>query len=149
MTPKERLDLLDAGSNPAQIAKLRSGYAVLGDNQYLPGYCLLLASPIVCQLNDLTGSARAQFLADMSALGDALMEATSCRRVNYGIYGNLDPFLHVHIWPRYEWEHAEHVHNPPFLLPLEFRSNPETEFSLERHGELLLKIRKSLRPGNL
>jgi diadenosine tetraphosphate (Ap4A) HIT family hydrolase len=135
---------LEAGKQPALIAKLPSGYAVMGDNQYLPGYCLLLASPLVGQLNDLQDKERVQFLSDMAELGDALKHATGCMRVNYGIYGNLDPFLHVHVWPRYEWEPLEQRTMPPFLLPLEFRSKPENDFSLERHGELLAKIRQAL-----
>jgi diadenosine tetraphosphate (Ap4A) HIT family hydrolase len=29
------------------------------------------------------------------------------RRVNVEILGNTDPYLHAHVWPRYEWEPAE------------------------------------------
>lgn len=25
-------------------------------------------------------------------------------RVNYEIFGNLDPFVHAHVFPRYAWE---------------------------------------------
>ena len=44
------------------VARLESGWAVLGDPQILPGYCLLLPDPVVPHLNALTGDARRQFL---------------------------------------------------------------------------------------
>jgi diadenosine tetraphosphate (Ap4A) HIT family hydrolase len=57
-------------------------------------------------LNALAGSARATFLADMAALGDAVLAATGALRINYAIFGNLDPALHAHVIPRYHDEPA-------------------------------------------
>src|SRR5579862_7979366 len=102
MSPAERLAELADGRNPALIARLSSGFAVMVSHQYFQGYCLLLAYPQVEKLNDLAGEARVQFLGDMATLGDAVLAATACRRINYSIYGNLDPFLHAHVWPRYD-----------------------------------------------
>ena len=53
-----------------------SGWAVLGDQQFPPGYALLLPDPVVPSLNALPPAARARFLLDMSVLGDALLEVT-------------------------------------------------------------------------
>ena len=36
----------------------------------------------------------------MTLIGDALLEVTGANRINYGIMGNPDPFLHTHIVPR-------------------------------------------------
>lgn len=41
----ERNELSRLGRNPALICQMPSGWAVLGDNQYLTGYSLLLADP--------------------------------------------------------------------------------------------------------
>ena len=57
-------------------------------------------------LNALSGEGRAQFLLDMSRLGDALMRTTSPERINYAIFGNLEPALHAHVIPRYRNEPA-------------------------------------------
>lgn len=95
-----------AGENPAVVARLRSGWAVLGDVQVVHGYCLLLPDPVVPDLNALAGAARAQFLADMAGLGDALLAVTLARRINYEILGNLEPALHAHLFPRYDSEPA-------------------------------------------
>ena len=64
-------------------------------------------------LTDLPRSARrAEFLLDMSLLGEAVMTGCnsidpSLRRLNYEILGNTDRFLHAHVFPRYEWEDEE------------------------------------------
>lgn len=145
MTPAERLAQLEKGENPALITKMESGFAVMGDSQFLPGYCLLLAYPMVGQLNDLEGDARAQFLSDMALLGDAVKAATGCRRINYSIYGNLDPFLHVHVFPRYEWEDPNWATKPPMQIPAELRDAEAHAFSSERHGELMERILEGIR----
>ena len=51
-----RVDALRAGHDPTFVARLASGWAVLGERQVLPGYCLLLPDPVVPTLNALTGA---------------------------------------------------------------------------------------------
>lgn len=126
------------------IAKMKSGFVVIGDTQFLPGYCLLLAYPEVGQLNDLYGAARDQFLHDMGVLGDAIKEVTGAERINYSIYGNLDPFLHAHVWPRYPWEDRHYHHLPPFNYPLEVREAFTNLFDTGKHGGLMRKIREEI-----
>ncbi len=99
-----RVDLLRAGRDPSFVARLASGWAVLGSPQVLPGYCLLLPDPVVPTLNALAGAQRAAFLADMAALGDAVLAVTGAVRINYAVFGNLDPALHAHVIPRYQDE---------------------------------------------
>ena len=99
-----RVDALRAGRDRCFVARLASGWAVLGERQVLPGYCLLLPDPVVPTLNALTSTERAAFLADMASLGDAVLAATHAVRINYAIFGNLDPALHAHVIPRYHDE---------------------------------------------
>jgi diadenosine tetraphosphate (Ap4A) HIT family hydrolase len=40
----------------------------------------------------------------MAAVGDALLSVTAAVRINYAIFGNLDPALHAHIFPRQSTE---------------------------------------------
>jgi diadenosine tetraphosphate (Ap4A) HIT family hydrolase len=40
----------------------------------------------------------------MGRLGDALLVATGALRINYAMFGNLEPALHAHIVPRYQHE---------------------------------------------
>ena len=101
-----RVAALRAGRDPTCIARLPSGWAVLGEQQFLRGYALLLPDPVVGHLNELAGQARLDFLADMARLGDALLAATQALRINYAMFGNLEPALHAHLVPRYTWEQA-------------------------------------------
>jgi diadenosine tetraphosphate (Ap4A) HIT family hydrolase len=144
MTPEQRLAELVEGRSEKLILRMKSGFAVLGDTQFLPGYSLLLAYPMVAQLNDLTGDDRAQFLADMAALGDVVMAATGCIRINYSVYGNLDPFLHAHVWPRYPHEGDAYRTAPPFNYPAEIREAPAVQFALDRDGAIMERIRRLL-----
>jgi catechol 2,3-dioxygenase-like lactoylglutathione lyase family enzyme/diadenosine tetraphosphate (Ap4A) HIT family hydrolase len=106
-TIHRRVERLRAGTDPTLIARLPSGWAVMGEAQFLKGYCLLLPDPVVPTLNALGQEARLEFLADMGALGDALLAATGAVRVNYAILGNVDPALHAHVIPRYADEPEE------------------------------------------
>jgi diadenosine tetraphosphate (Ap4A) HIT family hydrolase len=101
-----RVALLRAGADPTCIARLPSGWAVFGEQQFLRGYALLLPDPVVGTLNELVGAARSAFLGDMVRLGDALLAATGALRINYAMFGNVEPALHAHVVPRYRDETA-------------------------------------------
>jgi diadenosine tetraphosphate (Ap4A) HIT family hydrolase len=83
------------------IARLFSGWAVFGEQQFVRGYTLLLPDPVVPNLNALGARERIAFLSDMSRLGDALLKVTGAARINYAIFGNQEPALHAHVIPRY------------------------------------------------
>ncbi|HET9111894.1 MAG TPA: hypothetical protein VFN78_13780, partial [Ktedonobacterales bacterium] len=133
------------GENPLVMARMRSGYAVIGDYQFMPGYCVLLASPQVDHLSDLPLPARTVFLSDMSLLGEAIMRVTQPRRMNYEILGNTDAYLHAHVWPRYDWEPEEYRGGPVWRYPSEQRFADEHAYSDERHGDLRWRIGEALR----
>ena len=88
------------GADPTLVARLNSGWAVMGDPQVIAGYCLLLPDPVVPDLNALPPAGQAAFLADMARLGAALRDLTGAVRINYAIFGNLEPALHAHVFPR-------------------------------------------------
>lgn len=144
MSPAQRLQALERGENPLVVARMRSGFAVMADNQFLPGYCILLRSPLVARLNDLQGDSRTEFLDDMATLGDAILAVTGAVRANYGIYGNLDPFVHAHVWPRYEAEPEELRTLPPFQFPVGIRTAEENAYDPARHDVLRDAIRERL-----
>jgi diadenosine tetraphosphate (Ap4A) HIT family hydrolase len=104
-----------AGTLARVIARMRSGWAVLGDPQITRGYSLLLPDPVVADLNALTGEARDQFLSDMAALGDAVLAVTGAERINYEILGNVEPALHAHVIPRHASEDPELRRKPVWL----------------------------------
>ncbi|GAA5169575.1 hypothetical protein GCM10023321_65420 [Pseudonocardia eucalypti] len=124
-----RLDALARGEADNLIAELRSGYAVFGDEQWLPGYCLLIHRDRVRHLDELPLAGRTEFLAEMSLLGEALRAAASAfdagfGRVNYEILGNSWPQLHAHVFPRYRWEPDRYRRMPVWLYPPDDRPAP-------------------------
>lgn len=98
-----------AGRDDSVLCRCASGWAVFGRQQFVAGYLLLLPDPVVPDLNALPARRRTQFLKDMSQLGDALMRIASPVRINYAIFGNVEPALHAHVIPRYLGE-PEHMH---------------------------------------
>ena len=86
---------------PTLVARLSSGWVVAGDVQWLPGYCVLLADPVVPDYNSLSEPLRAQYALDMGLVGDALLNCLGAYRINYETWCNLTPALHTHIVPRF------------------------------------------------
>src|SRR5918999_1726670 len=103
------------GELPRVIARMKSGWAVLGDPQITHGYCLLLPDPVAPDLNALKGEARRQFLDDMVKIGDALLAETGAERINYEILGNVEPALHAHVIPRHASENPALRTKPVWL----------------------------------
>jgi diadenosine tetraphosphate (Ap4A) HIT family hydrolase len=144
----DRVGSAHRGENPLVMARMRSGFAVIGDTQHLPGYSLLLvADRAVDHLTDLDWERRAQFLFDLSLLGEAVERACrprGLRRVNYEILGNSIPVLHGHVHARYEWEPPERVGGPVWRYPKDVRNAPEHAYDDAKHGELRAAITHEL-----
>ena len=100
------VDRCRSADYPPMVTKLRSGWVIMGERQVFDGYCLLIPDPVVPHLNALATPCREQFLSDMTMVGDALMAAMSALRINYAMFGNLEPALHAHVFPRYAHEPA-------------------------------------------
>ncbi|MFZ9304851.1 MAG: HIT family protein [Steroidobacteraceae bacterium] len=135
-----RVEALRRGLEPGCIARLESGWAVFGERQFLRGYALLLPDPVVPTLNDLPPAARVQFLADMARLGDALLAVTGALRINYAMFGNLEPALHAHVVPRYREEPSPLDVAHPWAY--DWSSAPI--FDAERERDLLSAVRAAL-----
>ena len=146
---KDRIDAAHRGDNPLVMARMRSGFAVIGDTQHLPGYSLLL-----------TDDASVDHLTDLCLGGRASSFYSTCRwsaRRCGGRVGTVTfagsttrflgipcPVLHGHVHARYEWEPAERITGPVWRYPDEVRNDPEFEYSDEIHGELRAAITAEL-----
>lgn len=135
-----RVNRLRAGEDPTCISRLASGWAVLGEQQFLRGYALLLPDPVVGTLNELHGAMRSRVLADAALLGDALLEVTGALRINYAVFGNLEPALHVHVVPRYSNE------DPALRTahPWSYDWDAAARFDVTRDAPLLTALRGAL-----
>ncbi|MFI6153237.1 diadenosine tetraphosphate hydrolase [Kitasatospora sp. NPDC051170] len=126
----DRIGTALRGENPTVLRRLSAGFAVIGDVQFLPGYSVLLTEqPGAERLSDLPRPRRLAYLSDLDRLAEAVERACRAadpafRRVNIEILGNKDPFLHTHVWPRYDWEPAHLVQRPVWDHPRENWSDP-------------------------
>jgi diadenosine tetraphosphate (Ap4A) HIT family hydrolase len=130
-----------AAEFPAAVAQLPSGWVIMGERQVLPGYCLLLPDPVVPHLNALPDEARSRFLLDMGLIGDVLLGMTQAVRINYAIYGNVEPALHAHIFPRGGDEPENTLKAQPWAL--DWNSAPLYSDAL--HGDFKRRLRLELR----
>ncbi|MEW5660355.1 diadenosine tetraphosphate hydrolase [Streptomyces cinereoruber] len=138
---KDRIGTALRGENPTVLRRLDASFAVIGDVQFLPGYSVLLVDdPDVRRLSELSRARRLTFLTEMDRLGEAVERACrrldpAFRRVNLEILGNTDPFLHAHVWPRFDWEPADLVGKPVWLYPPDRWSDERFRLG-PRHGAL-------------
>ena len=142
MSVSKQVEFARAGQEPALICQVPSGWVVLCTMQYLRGYCILLPDPVVPSLNDLSREQRANYLCDMSIVGDALLQVTEAHRINYAIMGNSDKVLHSHIVPRYPTEADEFRLNTPWSYPQEIMNT--TLFDPDRDHDLMSRIRDAI-----
>jgi diadenosine tetraphosphate (Ap4A) HIT family hydrolase len=130
--------------NPLVMARMRGGFAVIGDTQHLPGYSLLLTDdPTANHLTDLDWERRCAFLFDLALLGEAVERACrsdGLRRINYEVLGNTEERLHGHVHARYLREPADFIGGPVWRYPQEVRNDPAVAYSDEKHGELRAAI---------
>ena len=136
----ERVERARVGNEPAVVCRLASGWVVMGDAQFLPGYCQLLPDPVVPSLNDLSPSARAAYLQDMVTVGDAVLRVTGAVRINYEILCNVVPELHSHIFPRFVDEPELLREKPVWFYDWE----NAVKFSEAVHGDVQRKLRAAL-----
>ncbi|GAA2776884.1 HIT family protein [Streptomyces showdoensis] len=139
----DRLGAAERGENPTVLARMRTGWAVIGDVQHLPGYCLLLYAGQADHLTDLPRPERARFLFDLSLLGEAVEAAcrrhdSDFRRLNYEVLGNSWEHLHGHVHARYDWEPPALRHGPVWRYGSE-RTDPVHRLDA-RHDELRAAI---------
>lgn len=149
-----RIARIKAGHDPQLIARLTSGYAILGNQQPLDGCCMLLPDlpadllagsscpPTPTHLNDLPPRARAAFLTDLALLGDAVIDATGCERLNYLMLCNQVPELHGHVIPRSAHEDPAKRLMDPFAA-YEFAAARKAD-PTGRDAELLHRLQQAL-----
>ncbi|MGW5636721.1 HIT family protein [Streptomyces sp. NPDC003832] len=149
----DRIGAASRGENPTVLRRLDAGFAVIGDVQFLPGYSVLLVDrPGVQRLSDLPRPRRLAFLSDMERLGEAVERVCGrldpgFRRINLEILGNTDPFLHAHVWPRFDWEPDELRSGPVWWYPRDrwrderFRLGPRHRALRAAIGEELDRLR--------
>lgn len=83
-----------------RIADLGLSVAYLHDDQFFPGWTLLVLKRHATELYELARDERARLIDEVAAAAAALARAFAARKVNYGLLGNQLPHIHWHVVPR-------------------------------------------------
>jgi diadenosine tetraphosphate (Ap4A) HIT family hydrolase len=115
-----------SGGKSRRVAVLPTAVAVLGNDQYYPGYTLVIARRHATELYHLPDAESTAYFQDMLRVARAIDRAFSPRKMNYELLGNTVAHLHWHLFPRYAgdpnparptWENA---HAPKLLAEPEY-----------------------------
>ena len=117
----QRVSLWRSGDNPHFIHEFEHSIFIVGDHQFHRGYSLLLLKEHVRELHDLEPSVQVALFQELMRAGRALVDAFNPWKMNYSCYGNLDPHIHWHLFPRYDSE-PDHL-NHPWLHASEFEDH--------------------------
>ena len=106
-----------------QIADLGLTTVYLHDDQFFPGWTVLVLKRHATELFDLTQDERSQLMEDVSAAALALDMAFDPVKVNYELLGNQLSHIHWHVIPRLAGDPAPREavwtvrHEPKSLTP--------------------------------
>ncbi|MFI4999430.1 MAG: hypothetical protein ACHQK9_06080 [Reyranellales bacterium] len=142
---EERVELARRGQNQFVICRMKSGWLVIGDVQPLPGYCVLLADPVVESINALDVAQRTQYSLDAIRAGDAVLAVTDAYRINYETLSNSEPALHTHIIPRYRTEPDDKRRRVAWVA---YDWATSRKFDPVQDGPFVERVRRHLKAGS-
>jgi diadenosine tetraphosphate (Ap4A) HIT family hydrolase len=120
-----------------KVADLETSFLLLVRDQKYKGRCILALKDHKTEVFKMEAEELQAWARDLSRAADALWKTFSPDKINYAVFGDLYPHIHVHLVPKYEggpeW-------GGPFVLDLS-SDNPALPEELEKRAE---QIRKNL-----
>jgi diadenosine tetraphosphate (Ap4A) HIT family hydrolase len=89
-----------AAPGPLLIAELETARAYLHEDQFFPGYVLLVLRRHATELYELPARERAAHLEEVTRVAEALARVFQPVKMNYELLGNQVPHIHWHLVPR-------------------------------------------------
>ncbi len=83
-----------------KIADCGSTVAYLFEDQFFPGWTVLVLKRHATELFELTRVERGQVIEEVNAVAQALAVLFKPVKINYGLLGNQLPHMHWHVVPR-------------------------------------------------
>ncbi|MGE0474062.1 MAG: HIT family protein [Nitrospirales bacterium] len=74
--------------------------AYLFEDQFFPGWTILVLKDHRTELFELTQEARGRLMEEVSRMGKALSQIFKARKINSELLGNQVPHIHWHVIPR-------------------------------------------------
>lgn len=125
-----------SGAVTRRVALLPTAVAVLGHDQFYPGYTIVVARRHATELYHLPEEESTAYFRDMLRVARAIDGALSPRKMNYELLGNTVAHLHWHLFPRYAGDPSpsrptwEHAHEPVLISDAEAARTVE---AIRRH----------------
>lgn len=143
----ERIKMIKDGKNPYFVKELETGYVVLGDNQHFKGYTIFLCKVHKTELFELDKDFKIKFLEEMSLVGESVLKAFECEKMNYELLGNGDSHLHWHLFPRKTGDIGEYGNKgkgPVWWYPMEKMYDDSTRPTSEELKSMKEKLLEKL-----
>jgi diadenosine tetraphosphate (Ap4A) HIT family hydrolase len=86
--------------NDLFIADLGLSMAYLHDDQFFPGWTVVLFKRHATELFHLAPTERIQLMEEVSRFAKVLSEVFDAKKMNYALLGNQLPHIHWHVIPR-------------------------------------------------
>ena len=88
-------------ASPAQkVADLGASVVYLNDDQFFPGWCMLLLKRHATELWQLAPAERTALMDEVTRVAQALAVAFDAVKMNYELLGNQVGHIHWHLIPR-------------------------------------------------
>ncbi len=129
---KEKLDSL-----MIYIADLSVSKLYLFKEQTYYGRCVIAYKEHGVELTELNDKDSALFIKDMQRVGKAIEKAVNPAKVNYGMYSDKLPHLHVHVVPK-------QVDGYSYGGTFDMNVEPAKYLSDDEYKEIIDKIKSNL-----
>jgi diadenosine tetraphosphate (Ap4A) HIT family hydrolase len=109
----------------------------LFEDQFFPGWTVLILNDHRTELFDLSEAERTVMMTDVSRVGEALTNIFDVKKINSELLGNQAPHIHWHVIPRLQSD-------PDLLNPVWCVSHDPVKLSTDGLEERLSLIRNGL-----
>ena len=144
----DRIEMIKKEENPYFVKEMKTGYAVIGDNQHFYGYTLFLyKNHNFTELYQMNMEERIEFMKEMTLVAQAAANAFGCHKMNYELLGMGDAHLHWHLYPRRDGdigEYGNHGRGPVWWYPREIMYSDNNRPSKEELERMKDKLRVEL-----
>ena len=129
---KEKLESLMIYICDLNVTKL-----YLFKEQTYYGRCVIAYKEHDVDFTKLSKEDSALFVEDMQRVGDAIIKSVSPEKVNYGMYSDTLPHLHVHIVPKQKDGHS-------FGSTFDMNVEPAKYLNDDEYNEIIEKIKMNI-----
>lgn len=91
----------ERGQHESHLASLEESYAILGENQGAPGWCVLVLKEHLDHLAELPAARQLALWRDVARVAAAVRAVFGPVRLNYECLGNVVAHVHWHVIPRH------------------------------------------------